>query len=214
MTPGRPARSAIPCVGVLAVQGAFERHAEVLGTIGIRARLVRAPADFEGLRGLVLPGGESSVQLAMIERLGLEAPLRALLVSGNPVLATCAGLVLVSAHVALPEQRSLRAIDVDVTRNAWGRQQDSFEGISDEGRPLVFIRAPRITRVGVSVRVLDRFRGEPVLVECANVTCATYHPELTDDTRLHQRVFVSARDASVFVRRDTDVRGHEAAPRP
>lgn len=204
----------VPCVGVLAVQGAFERHAEVLGAIGARARLVRTPADFHGLRGLVLPGGESSVQLAMIERLGLEAPLRALLVSGTPVLATCAGLVLLAAGVTSPEQRSLRALDVDVARNAWGRQQDSFEAISDEGRPLVFIRAPRITRIGAGVRVLDRLGGEPVLVESANVTCATYHPELTDDASLHQRVFLSARAASTFVRRDANAGCHVAAPRP
>lgn len=182
----------IRCVGVLAVQGAFERHAEVLGAIGVRTRLVRTATDFEGLRGLVLPGGESSVQLAMIDRLGLEAPLRALLLSGTPVLATCAGLVLLAAGVTSPEQRSLRAVDVDVTRNAWGRQQDSFEASSDSGRPLVFIRAPRITRIGAGVRVLDRFRGEPVLVESANVTCATFHPELTDDESLHRRLFLDA----------------------
>jgi 5'-phosphate synthase pdxT subunit len=187
-------------VGVLAVQGAFARHAQVLGELGHDVRLVREPRDFEGLGGLVLPGGESTVQLEMIGRLGLEAPLRALANSHCPVLATCAGLILIAHSVTEPMQKSFDVIDVDVARNAWGRQLDSFEASSDEPLPgdvlplsLIFIRAPRIARVGPRGVVLARFNAEPVLVSERNITAATFHPELTGDNRVHARVFGNAK---------------------
>ena len=176
-------------VGVLAVQGAFARHVAMLEVLGHEVRLVRMPRDVEGLQGLVLPGGESSVQLAMITRLDLEAPLRRLVSRGIPVLATCAGLILLASRVQ-PRQESFGLLDVTVARNAWGRQVDSFETTSDEGgRPLVFIRAPRITSVGPGVDVLARVGGEPVLVRSGVITGATYHPELTEDASLHAEVF-------------------------
>jgi pyridoxal 5'-phosphate synthase pdxT subunit len=183
-------------VGVLAVQGAFARHAQVLVELGHEVRELREPRDFAGLDGLVLPGGESTVQLQMIGRLGLEAPLRELCQSDRPVLATCAGLILLAHGVTDPLQASFDLIDVDVQRNGWGRQLDSFEAASDqslpgeaEPLPLVFIRAPRIGRVGARVQVLASFRAEPVLVQQRNITGATFHPELTGDPRLHARVF-------------------------
>jgi 5'-phosphate synthase pdxT subunit len=166
-------------IGVLAVQGAFDAHARALAELGHRPVLVRAPRDFAGLDGLVLPGGESTVQLELIARLGLEGSLVALVTRGVPVLATCAGLILAARRVE--GQRSFGFIDVEVARNAWGRQVHSFEATSDRGTPLVLIRAPRIARVGATVEVVDSFRGEPVLVRQGNVTCATFHPELTDD---------------------------------
>jgi 5'-phosphate synthase pdxT subunit len=174
-------------IGVLAVQGAFAKHAEVLGALGHRVVLVRSPSDLSSLDGLVLPGGESSVQLEMLARLGLEEPIRRF---EGPILATCAGLILLARVVENPAQRSLGLVDVTVARNAWGRQLDSFEATSDDGgRHLVFIRAPRILRVGPSVRVLATLAGEPVLVRAGAITCATYHPELTDDASLHAEVF-------------------------
>jgi 5'-phosphate synthase pdxT subunit len=176
-------------IGILALQGAFARHAGVLAALAHEAVLVRAKEDLAGLRGLILPGGESTVQLKLLERLGLEESLCAAVRSGLPVLATCAGLVLLARHVSHPQQRSLGMVDVGVARNAWGRQIDSFEATSDAGRALVFIRAPRIVEVGRGVEVLDRLRGESVLVRQANVTCATFHPELTSDTGLHREVF-------------------------
>jgi 5'-phosphate synthase pdxT subunit len=176
-------------VGILALQGAFARHATVVGSLGHRTVLVRSRADFDALDGLVLPGGESTVQLKLLEELDLEAPLFALVRAGCPVLATCAGLILVARSVSQPEQRSFAFVDVGVARNAWGRQVDSFEATSDEGQPLVFIRAPRILGVGADVQVLDRFRGEPVLVRQGNITCATFHPELTHDAGVHRMVF-------------------------
>jgi 5'-phosphate synthase pdxT subunit len=173
-------------VGVLAVQGAFAVHARAVADLGHVPRLVRAPADLDGIDALVLPGGESTVQLDLLGRFALEAPLRALLSRGVPVLATCAGLILLARAVRRPEQASFGAIDVAVERNAWGRQVESFEGASDQGRPLVFIRAPRIVEVGRNVQVLDTFEGEPILVREGNITCATYHPELTPDREVHR----------------------------
>lgn len=177
-------------LGVLAVQGAFERHAAVLRTLGHGVTLVRDARDFAALQGLVLPGGESTVQLQLIERLSLEAPLRALIERGDPVLATCAGLILLARGVDAPAQPSFGCIDVDVRRNAWGRQLDSFEARSDDGaRELVFIRAPRIVRVGPDVAILASYRGEPILVRQRNVTAATFHPELAGSSELHREVF-------------------------
>ena len=191
-----------PRIGVLALQGAFARHAELLTELGYDVRLVREARAFSELDGLVLPGGESSVQLELCARLGLTAPLCELGRSGKPILATCAGSILIARHVERPAQRSFGLLDVDVARNAYGRQLDSFESRSDEAPrlvasasaadgplPLVFIRAPRFTRVGPNVAVLARHRGEPVLVREGNVTAATFHPELTGDTRVHRAVF-------------------------
>lgn len=192
-------------LGVLAVQGAFERHAAILAELGHNTRLVRSAADFCDLDGLVLPGGESTVQLELISRFGLEVPLRQLLRSGAPVLATCAGLILLARKVCGPAQRSFGALDVDVARNAFGRQLESFEAVADEPLPLgsevaggdtpahplplIFIRAPRITRIGPTIQVLARHRGEPVLVRDGHITAGSFHPELTDDTRIHAAVF-------------------------
>jgi pyridoxal 5'-phosphate synthase pdxT subunit len=178
-------------IGVLAVQGAFARHAEVVRGLGHQVRLVRDPAAFAELDGLILPGGESTVQLRLIARLELEAPLRAFVARGKPLLATCAGLILIARTVGQPQQPSFGLIDVALTRNAWGRQLDSFEAVSDEPEalPLVFIRAPRITECGSAVEIRARYRGEAVLVRERNLTCATFHPELSDDTRVHASVF-------------------------
>lgn len=189
-------------VGVLALQGAFARHAELLAELGHEPCLVRDATAFAQLDGLVLPGGESSVQLELCARLGMEAPLGELARAGRPILATCAGLILIAGHVEHPAQRSFGWLDVDVARNAYGRQLDSFESVSDEPPwllgapaeadaplPLVFIRAPRITRIGAGVQVLARHRGEPVLVRERNITAASFHPELTADLRVHRAVF-------------------------
>ena len=189
--------SRVRTIGVLAVQGAFARHAEVLRGLGHEVAHVRTARDLSSLDGLVLPGGESSVQIEMLERLSMVEPLRAFVTSGAPILATCAGAILLASRVESPEQRSLNAIDIVVARNAWGRQVDSFEAESDADaqgrrRPLVFIRAPRILSAGPRVEVLARYRGEAVLVRSGAITCATFHPELTSDASLHREVFGSA----------------------
>jgi 5'-phosphate synthase pdxT subunit len=176
-------------VGVLAIQGDFAAHAAVLRRIGADPVVVRKPADFAGLDALVLPGGESTAMLHGIARDGLEAPLATFLAGERPVLGTCAGVILLARTVTRPAQRSFAALDLDVERNAYGTQLDSFRTVVDEGGafpglPAVFIRAPRIVRVGRDVEVLATMRGDPVLVRHGNRFGATFHPELTDDDRI------------------------------
>jgi pyridoxal 5'-phosphate synthase glutaminase subunit Pdx2 len=182
-------------IAVLAVQGGFAAHAQRLEALGHHAVEARTAEAIENADGLVLPGGESSAQLLLIERFGLEAAIRAVATSGRPILATCAGMILAAMNVTSPEQRSFGLIDIDVARNAYGRQRDSFEATADrdsdtgEPLPLLFIRAPRILRIGANVDVLAALGGEPVLVRQRNVTAAAFHPELTADDRVHRDVF-------------------------
>lgn len=177
-------------IGVLAVQGGFAAHGRALTALGRQVRYVRGPLDLEELAGLVLPGGESTTQLQLLDALGLTEPLMAFAESGRPVLATCAGLILLAKHVTSPAQRSLALLDVAVARNAYGTQRDSFEGTDDEGRhTLVFIRAPRIVAVGDGVEVLATLQGEPILVRQGEVTAATFHPELTSNLEVHAEAF-------------------------
>lgn len=177
-------------IGVLALQGGFAAHARALAALGHEVALVRTAAQLDACSGLVLPGGESTVHLRLLAQGGLEAPLGAFVASGRPVLATCAGLVLAAARVLDPEQRSFGLLDVTVRRNAWGRQLASFEARDDGGSiPVVAIRAPRVVDVGPGVRVLATLNGEPILVREANVTGATFHPELTGDLGVHASVF-------------------------
>ncbi len=185
-------------VGVLALQGGFAAHEAILATIGLEARRVRRAADLDGLAGLVLPGGESSTMLKLLAWSGLEEPLDAAVKAGLPVFATCAGAILAARHVEHPAQRSFGWVDIDVARNAFGRQVHSFEAESDAvpGAPadappfrLVFIRAPRILRVGDGVEVVAAWQGEPIAVRQGQVLVATFHPELAGDPRLHRLLF-------------------------
>jgi len=177
-------------VGVLALQGGFDAHARAVATLGHAPVLVRSVRDLSGVRALVLPGGESSVMLDLLGRDPmLEHALIELVEGGAPVLATCAGLILIAARVRGPEQRSLGLLDVEVRRNARGRQIHSSETVDDAGvLPLVLIRAPRISNVGDSVQVLATLGGEPVLVRQGRVVGATFHPELTRDLSVHALV--------------------------
>jgi 5'-phosphate synthase pdxT subunit len=173
-------------VGVLALQGGFAAHAAALTALGHRTALVRSSGELAALDGLVLPGGESTVMLRLIDRFAMADALDAFVRSGRPVLATCAGLIVAARRVTHPEQASFGWLDVTVARNAWGRQRDSFEW---QGK--LFIRAPKIVEVGAAVDVLEAMEGEPVLVRQGNVTAATFHPELGSDRRLHGSVFRS-----------------------
>ncbi len=176
-------------IGVLALQGGFAAHRAALEALGHEVVLVRYADQLAGLDGLVLPGGESSTMLKILDREGLNEALDAFVRSGRPVLATCAGLILAAREVEGPAQRSFGWLDVTVRRNAWGRQLNSFEAVADgTDLPLVFIRAPRIEAVG-DVEVALTFRDEPILVRHGNVTGATFHPELTSDRRIHREVF-------------------------
>lgn len=179
-------------IGVLALQGGYEAHERVLRELGRDVVRVKTPAGLEGLDGLVLPGGESSTMLKLIAWNGLEGPLDAFVRSGRPVFATCAGLILAATGVSHPEQRSFGWLDVDVSRNAWGRQNESFEAMDDAGRfRMVFIRAPRITRVGDEAEVVATYKGEAVAVRSKRlpVVAATFHPELAGEPGLHRLVF-------------------------
>jgi 5'-phosphate synthase pdxT subunit len=171
---------------VLALQGGFAAHAAALTELGHHATLVRSSEELGAVEGLVLPGGESTVMLRLIDRSAMAEALDRFVRSGRPVLATCAGLILAARRVTRPDQGSFGWLDVTVARNAWGRQRDSFEW---QGK--LFIRAPRIVEVGPAVEVLEVLDGEPVLVRQANITAATFHPELGGDRRLHDSVFRS-----------------------
>ena len=173
---------AAPLIGVLALQGDFETHAKALDDLGARTRIVRVPADLDGLDGLVIPGGESTTMTLGIEREQLADPLRDFVRSGRPTLGTCAGLIML-------DRDHLGLLDVSVRRNAFGRQTSSFEADLDfEGDPLhaVFIRAPWVEHVGDEVEVLAEVDGHPVAVRQGNVLAVAFHPELTDERRLHR----------------------------
>jgi 5'-phosphate synthase pdxT subunit len=171
-------------VGVLAIQGDFEAHAGVLVRLGAEARIVRTPADLEGIDALVIPGGESTTMTLGIEREGLAEPLRELVRSGVPTLGTCAGLIML-------DREHLGLLDVSARRNAFGRQVKSFEadldldGLGDEPLRAVFIRAPWVDEYGEDVEVLAEIEGHPVAVRQGNILAVAFHPELTDDERIH-----------------------------
>lgn len=193
--PGRGRR-----VGVLAVQGAFRAHATVLRSLGAEAVEVRAPAQLDGLDAIVLPGGESTTISKMLDFNDIFEPLAAALRGGLAALGTCAGMILLATEIldGRADQRSMGVIDIAVRRNAFGTQLDSFEtdldicGL-DRPFPAVFIRAPVVTGLGDGVEVLARLphdrgagAGEPVLCRQGPIIVAAFHPELSDDDRLHR----------------------------
>jgi 5'-phosphate synthase pdxT subunit len=179
-----------PTIGVLALQGAFDVHAKRLAELGAETVLVRRPEQLAALDGLVIPGGESTTFLKNLERVGFYDVLDAF-VHTKPVFGTCAGCILLAKDVANPPQRSFGVLDIAVERNAYGRQNDSVilnAETSLPGGPLemVYIRAPRISRVGATVETLATRNGDPTLVRQGRLLAATFHPELTDDLRVHQ----------------------------
>ena len=182
----------IPQVGVLALQGAFAAHRQRLVGIGVAVREVRAPGDLVGLDGLIIPGGESTTMSMLLDSSGLFHPLTRAVEQGLGIFGTCAGLILCARDIVdgRHDQHALGFVDVTVQRNGYGRQLDSFESTLDgvDGGPFhaVFIRAPRVTRVGPSVRVLARHGGDPVLIRDGRHLMASFHPELTPDVRIHE----------------------------
>ena len=172
-------------VGILALQGDFEAHAELLRSLGAEPVQVRVPEELEGLDALVVPGGESTVMSLGIEREGLAEPIYALAAGGTPVLGTCAGMIML-------DRNHLRVLDIATERNAFGRQLRSFEADVEvrglEGGPVraVFIRAPWVSDAGAGVEVLAEVDGHPVAVRQGNIVAVAFHPELTWETRLHR----------------------------
>lgn len=199
-------------IGVLALQGAFEPHEQHLAATGAVAQQVRTPDDLIGIQGLVLPGGESTTMSLLLASSGLDDALSERLTAGLPVLGTCAGMILLAASIldGRPDQHGFGIIDIDVRRNGYGRQLDSFEIDIDIEQPVdllvdrpvdqlepagsgaadpfhaIFIRAPRVERCGAEVEVLARVAGDPVLVRAGSAMAASFHPELGEDTRVHR----------------------------
>ena len=188
-------------VGILAIQGDVEAHRRALARLGVAALPVRAAKDLDGIAALILPGGESTTISKGLARVALYEPIRAFAQAGRPVLGTCAGLIMLATDLdgepsGAHGVRTLGLLDCTVRRNAYGRQIDSFtaavplEGLGSAATaspfPAVFIRAPRLERVGPDVEVLARHDGEPVAVRQGRLLGLAFHPELTDDLRLHR----------------------------
>ena len=192
-------------IGVLALQGDFAMHARALKKCGAEVVEVRKPEQLEDLDGLIMPGGESTTLLKLMDLWGFVPALEKFHGAGRPIFGTCAGLILLAREVTGPAQFSLGFIDVGVERNAYGRQRESFEahGVAElAGRPapveMVFIRAPRIRRLGGEVQTLVRHGDEAVMARQGSVLVATFHPELTDDPTVHDyfcRMVAEARGA-------------------
>jgi len=179
-------------IGVLAVQGAFREHAQKLGDLGADVVEVRLPEQLDGLEGLVIPGGETTTMTRLMELYALDDAIRDF---PGAILGTCAGMIVLDrAHLGLT--------DLEVDRNAYGRQVASFEAdleLEGDQAPLrgVFIRAPRVRSHGPGVDVLAELDGEPVLLRDGRILVASFHPELTDDTRVHERFLSLAKEGAV-----------------
>jgi pyridoxal 5'-phosphate synthase pdxT subunit len=177
-------------IGVLAIQGDYEAHKARLEQLGAEVLLVRKPEQLDAIDGIVIPGGESSTFLNFLAERGFLEKLRAF-VSTKPTFGTCAGAILLAKHVENPPQQSLGAMDISIRRNAYGRQLESSirEAETKLGRKpleMVFIRAPKIVDTGKGVEILARSGDDPVLVRQGKIMAATFHPELSEDTRVHQ----------------------------
>lgn len=179
-------------IGVLALQGAVAEHIQMLSSLGAEAVPVRLPSELEGLDALIIPGGESTTISKLLYDYGLIEPIRRLAKKGFPIFGTCAGLVLLAKKVPNLEMESIGVMDIEVERNAFGRQVDSFEAdlkipaLHDGTFHGVFIRAPIIEKVERGVEVLCQLNGKPVAVRQRKLLACAFHPELTDDLRLHK----------------------------
>jgi len=185
-------------VGLLALQGDFAAHRRIMErcNLNIKVREVRDKSTFEECDALVIPGGESTTMSCLCDRYDLWNPIRQRIQNGMPIFGTCAGLIMLAHEISGAsnnmQQKTLDVLDISVARNAYGRQIDSFEAdlpaplIGDEPLHAVFIRAPQISRVGEKVQTIATFRDQPVAVQSGKIVGATFHPEMSDDIRLHQ----------------------------
>jgi 5'-phosphate synthase pdxT subunit len=179
-------------IGILAVQGDFEAHAAMLARMGVETVEVRTPADLGDCDGLILPGGESTTQLQFLREEGLDAVIRKFAADDKAIFGTCAGAILLASEVKNPQQDSLALLDMTVLRNGYGRQvhSDVVSGsstLSKKPLEMVFIRGPVIERVGPTVEVLAEYAGKPALVQKGQILASAFHPELTNDTTVHDR---------------------------
>lgn len=179
-------------IGVLALQGAFREHRRSLSRLGVESEEVRKPGELDGLDGLIIPGGESTTMGRLMNEVALWEPVTRFVAAGKKVWGTCAGSIVLARDIEGSNQPRLGLMDITVARNASGRQVDSFEAslriavLGDPPFPAVFIRAPYITRVGPAVSVLARWNGQAVMARQGRVLVTSFHPELTDDLRIHQ----------------------------
>ncbi len=189
-------------IGVLGLQGDFDAHKKAIEKLGAKCRVVRHPEDFERLDGLIIPGGESTTITKLIFRHKLVEPISKFYMSGKPIFGTCAGMIILASKIENhPKQFRFGFIDIAVARNAYGRQIDSFEedvAIPKLGKKpfkAVFIRAPMIAKMGKNVQSLAKHRKEHVLARQGKILVCSFHPELTDDTRIHKYFLGMARKA-------------------
>jgi pyridoxal 5'-phosphate synthase pdxT subunit len=179
-------------IGVLALQGAFREHKQMFENLGATVTEVRFPEHLKGLQGLVIPGGESTTMARLIQTYGFDTALPEFYKNGGAMWGTCAGAITISKEiVGYPNQPRLNLLDIAVERNAYGRQVASFEtdvAVESFDAPfhVVFIRAPRIASVGETVKVLASYKGDPIMVQQDRLMATVFHPELTDDLRIHQ----------------------------
>jgi len=191
-----------PTIGVLALQGDVEKHMQAAERAGGTAVAVRSPEQLEAVDALILPGGESTTQGMLLERYNLMEPLRRRLVTGMPALGTCTGLILLAREIVGSEQPRIGVLDVAVERNGYGRQVDSFEAdvpapaLGEPPLRAVFIRAPVIQRVGPEVEVLASVEGQPILVRQDRILGCAFHPELTEDARVHALLVTLAQEGA------------------
>jgi 5'-phosphate synthase pdxT subunit len=187
-------------VGVLALQGAAQRHAESFAALGAHPVLVRRPEDLAAIDALVLPGGESTTMSRLLATSELFEPIAGLLGAGMPVFGTCAGMILLASEIidGRDDQQCFSVVDIAVRRNGFGRQVDSFEvslpvaGLTGGDFPATFIRAPVVERAGARVEVLAEVDGHPVLCRAGQALVSAFHPELSGDLRIHQRFLSEA----------------------
>lgn len=180
-------------IGVLGLQGDFEAHGRALGALGAEVHVVKKVEQLDRVAGLVIPGGESTTLIKLMDLYGFWEPLRTFAETGKVILGTCAGMILLAREVTNPPQRCLGLIDVTVERNSYGRQQESFEGVGrftadgqDRDLAMIFIRAPRIRRLGEGVQSLATCNGDCVMARQGSVVVASFHPELAGDPAVHR----------------------------
>ena len=183
----------MPKIGILAIQGDVQEHTLVLNQIGVEVAEVRLPDELDGLDGLIIPGGESTTIIQLIDLYGLRNPLISKIQSGMPTWGTCAGMIVLAGSLIDERPDPLHLMDIEVSRNAFGAQLDSFESfisvkhIGDSKIRAVFIRAPVVTKVGKNVEIMAKLdNGIPVCVRDQNMLATAFHPELTEDNRIHQ----------------------------
>jgi 5'-phosphate synthase pdxT subunit len=179
-------------IGVLALQGAFAKHIEMIESLGWSASLVKTPEELNLADALIIPGGESTTMGKLLTENSMTTPLQEFIKSGRPIFGTCAGMIILAQRISGSEQPHLSAIAIEVERNAYGRQKESFEAsfkINNLPGPEftgVFIRAPKIVSVSPEVELMAEFEGVPVMVRQGNILASSFHPELTSDTRVHE----------------------------